>query len=285
MMDVRRRPRLAGIVLLALMAAAAPAAAQPVLEGRMRAFARAVEEEGIDSVAAYFPRRGTWTWVLTTHAAARGDHVGLWRFDAAQTLRAIQEGGPVCESFARRGHTGVVGVLINEMGEHPRRRWRRVRGNRFVPPRASAGSPIFVEWRREDGRWVVSAFGDERWIGPPLLGVERTRGTRDSLPGEPLMAPIPAEGPHAGRAGWYLRDEPIIFDDLTLFKYGPPRTLRPGDVERIGSLDGVGLYQEAGATGLASVVYVPVGPGFTFHAYQAEGSEPCYDPGSPADGG
>lgn len=285
MMDVARGPRPVGIVLLALMAAAAPAAAQPALEGRMRAFTRAVAEEGIDSVAAYFPRRGTWTWVLTTHEGARRDRVGHWRFDAGQTLRAIREGGPVCGSFAHRGHVGPVGVLISKMGGHPPRPWRRVRGNRFVPPGASAGSPIFVQWRREDGRWVVSAFGDEQWMRPRLLGVERNAGTHDSLPGEPLTVPIPAAGPHAGRAGWYLRDEPIYFDGRMLYKYGPPRTLRPGDVERIGSLHGVGLYQETGATGLASVLYVPAGPGFLFHAYQAEGSEPCYDPGAPVDSG
>lgn len=145
MMYIVLKPRLVSIALLAMMAAAAPAAAQPALEGRMRAFARAVEEKGIDSVAAFFPRRGTWAWVLTTHAGLRGDHVGLWRFDAAETLRAIQEGGPVCGSFAHRGHAGALGMLSSEMGEHPRRRWRRVRGNRFVPPGASAGSPIFVE--------------------------------------------------------------------------------------------------------------------------------------------
>jgi hypothetical protein len=285
MMTVVRKQRLVGIVLLALMAAGAPAAAQPALEGRMRAFTRVVAEEGIDSVAAYFPRRGTWTWVLTTHEGARRDHVGHWRFDAAQTLRAIREGGPVCGSFAHRGHAGAMGGLISEVGGFPPRPWRRVRGNRFVPPGASAGSPFFVQWRREDGRWVVSAFGDERWMRPRLLGVERNAGTRDSLPGEPLTVPIPAEGPHAGRAGWYLRDEPILFDGRVLYKYGPPRTLRPGDVERIGSLHGVGLYHEAGATGLASVLYVPAGPGFVFHAYHAEGSEPCYDPGAPADAG
>ncbi len=36
------------------------------------------------------------------------------------------------------------------------------RGRGAAPPtREPASSPTFVEWRREDGRWVVSAFGDE----------------------------------------------------------------------------------------------------------------------------
>ena len=47
--------------------------------------------------------------------------------------------------------------------------WRRVRGgSRFVPRDAPDDSPLFVEWRREGGTWVVSAVGDESFHDVPL---------------------------------------------------------------------------------------------------------------------
>jgi hypothetical protein len=280
--DVRRFPCL-GLVLLAAMLAAAPAAAQPGVEARMRAFTDAMADGQIDSVAAFFPRRGAWTWVLTTHDGARGDRVGVWRFDAEQTHRAIDDGGPVCDSFSLQFEMRAIGPLSEQMMGSSRP-WRRVRGNRFVPRGASAGSPAFVQWRREDGAWVVSAFGDERWTRPRLLGVERNEGRRDSVRAEPLTLPIPPGAPAAAGADWFVDNEPILFAGIRYIKYALPRTLAPGDVTRVGTLHGVGLYAETGETGSAEVLYVPVAPGFEFQPYNAFGSPPCYDPGAPEAG-
>ena len=57
-------------------------------------------------------------------------------------------------------------------------RWRRVGGNRFVPPGAPASSPIFVEWRREGDAWVVAAAGAS--LGPL---VEMSTERFDGVPG------------------------------------------------------------------------------------------------------
>ncbi|HEX9939091.1 MAG TPA: hypothetical protein VGB15_18255 [Longimicrobium sp.] len=46
--------------------------------------------------------------------------------------------------------------------------WRPVSPTRFVPPGAGASSPTFVEWRREGGRWVIAAFGEETFARDPL---------------------------------------------------------------------------------------------------------------------
>jgi hypothetical protein len=283
MMEIESPPRRMGIVLLAAILAAAPAAAQSALEARMRAFTHAVSEGRIDSVAAFFPRRGTWTWVLTTHEGTFREHVGAWRFDAGQTLRVIDGRGPACEAFATHGEIGVRGPLTDQVMQHSRP-WRRVRGNRFVPRGASVRSPAFVQWRREDGAWVVSAFGDERWMQPRLLGFERYEGRRDSVPGAPLTLPIPPDAPTAGLTRWYLGHQPILFEGFRYFQYGPSRTLAPGDVTRIASLDGVGLYAETGQAGLVDMLYVPVRPGFEFQPYQGFGAFPCYDPHAPGAG-
>lgn len=279
-MGIVRTPRPAWILLLIGIAASSPAAAQRGLDARMRAFTDAMQEGQIDSVAAFFPRRGAWTWVLTTHDGARGDRVGVWRFGAEQTFRAIDDGGPVCDSFRLEFEMRAMGPLSDQMMRDPPP-WRRVRGNRFVPRGASAGSPAFVQWRREDGVWVVSSFGDERWTRPRLLGFERNEGRRDGIPNDPLMVPIPPDAPNAASTEWYVANESIGFDARRYVKHGLPRTLAPGDVTRVGSLDGVGLYAETGQPGPAEVLYVPVAPGLEFQPYYAFGSPPCYDPGAP----
>jgi hypothetical protein len=124
---------------------------------------------------------------------------------------------------------------------------------------------------------VISSFGDERWIRPRLLGVERNEARRDRIPNDPLIVPVPLDAPNASVAPWYLQNEPIRFDGRPYIKYGLSRPLAPGDVTRVGSLDGVALYAETGATELVEVLYVPVAPGFEFQPYQASGSPPCYD--------
>jgi hypothetical protein len=66
----------------------------------------------------------------------------------------------VWASFEIQVESQPIGLFAHQV-MHRGTGWRRVRGNRFVPPGASASSAIFVEWRREGDRWVVSAFGDE----------------------------------------------------------------------------------------------------------------------------
>lgn len=282
-MDITRMKRLRSIFVLLALVGASPAAAQQGLEARMRGFLHAVQRMPVDSVAPFFPRRGTWTWVVTTHGSALGDRVGAWRFDAQQTLQVIREGGPACQSFTPPGDVGGVGVLINEAWEHPWP-WRRVRGNRFVPRGASAASPLFVEWRREDGRWVVSSYGDQQWRRPRLLGVGVHDARRDPVPHPPLTDAIPEGEPRAEDTRWFVENEPITFEGMHYIKYGLSRALAPGDVTRIATLDGVALYAETGDEGGAGYLYVPVGSSLEFQPYQAFGSPPCYDPGAPGEG-
>lgn len=260
------------ILLLIAPLLAAPAAAQAGLDARMRDFARLAADGHVDSAAAFFPRRGTWTWVLTTHEEVRGERVGVWRFDAGQAREVIAD-GPACEMFNAHAEIRPAhepGRWLRDGG------WRRVRGNRFVPRGASAASPTFVQWRREDGRWVVSALGEERWRQPRLPGAPVGAGIRDAVPGPPLTTPLPPDEPHAGEARWYLDNEPVTFDGIRYLRTGVRRTLSPGEVRRVGSAHGVTVYRETGTTGLVDVLYVPVGTGFLFEAYQATGALPCW---------
>jgi hypothetical protein len=146
-----------------------PSAAQPAdtvaatdasaLQPRMSAFLRAVRRTNADSIATFFPRTGDWTYVHTAHERDRA-RVGVRRFGGAEALAAIRLRGPLWASFEIQVESQLIGLFAHQV-MHRGTAWRRVRGNRFVPPDAPASSPIFVEWRREGDRWVVSAFGDE----------------------------------------------------------------------------------------------------------------------------
>jgi hypothetical protein len=93
--------------------------------------------------------------------------VGTWRFPAADFRAAYR--GLLNDMLI--GH--VEGNRVGSLSHQLRFRgslWRRVRGNRFVPPDGPDSSPIYVQWRRdEDGRWVVSVIGDESYSGDAPL--------------------------------------------------------------------------------------------------------------------
>jgi hypothetical protein len=141
--------------------------------------------------------------------------------------------------------------------------WRRVRGTRFVPPDASAASPVFVEWRRDEGRWVVSAFGEEDIYTPALP--ERPRGpfTRET-------AGVPEDAAFA-QADWHT----ITVEGRRLPKYGTPRALERTALERSSVLNRVSVYVERGSSWeTAEVLYLPVAPG-QYQPYERPLPRPC----------
>ncbi|HEX8244135.1 MAG TPA: hypothetical protein VF541_11580 [Longimicrobium sp.] len=283
-------------VLLAagLLAVSAPAAAQETdgappaprpgsnLDATMRAFVRAVAGR---EPAAFFPRRGDWTWYVAHRTKGEPNRVGVWRFPAAQTDSAIWVGGPVCNSFnsgeletggALLEHAGLEEPPLSSSPVHHVAPWRRVRGTRFVPPGEPAESPVFVEWRREDGRWVVAAFGDERFHGRPEARVPNPHTvTRDGERGAPLRLPLPADGAYAAGMDWYQQHVPIEVNGHRLLKYGIPRQLGDGDVVRYGSLHGVPVYVEPGDLRRPTVVYVALTPDGSFQPYQYMTGDGC----------
>jgi hypothetical protein len=251
------------LILPLLLAIPVRAAAQDGLESRNEAFLRAVEKAPRDSVAAFFPRRGDWTWTQVAHGAPPGRGLSVWRFAATETLRAIGRGGPVCASFWQSGGgVGPVETMLVMRVNRGGTRWRRVAGNRFVPRGESARSPVFVQWRREDGRWVVSAFGDATYwivhVPRELRGGDVVRDTMLSLPSTPVYA---AEAP------WYLDNRPITFEGSRYVKYGRPRAVADSLITRIGRFGSIGVYTGKGDAD-AEIVYIPVAPG-EYQPYQA----------------
>jgi hypothetical protein len=159
------------ILLAAMLLAAGPGALQgqsveraASIEARMRAFLTSNARRSQESAAAFFPRSGAFTWMKTSHLADR-DVVGVWRFRAADFRAAYH--GPLWDVLNVDQHGQRVGSLSHQIVVR-RSTWRRVRGNRFVPTDALDASPVFVQWRREGGQWVISAVGDESYKDAPL---------------------------------------------------------------------------------------------------------------------
>ncbi|CAA9343442.1 MAG: hypothetical protein AVDCRST_MAG68-3172 [uncultured Gemmatimonadetes bacterium] len=269
--------RAAAAAVLVLACMALPLAAQPRvgLDSRMSDLQRAVDSGQRDSVAAFFPRRGSWSWRQTVRSR-RGDAVvavGTWRFSAADARRAIGERGPLCESFEPM--SGGAGPFEGRLGMQlsvglPDRRWRRVGRNRFVPPDEPDHSRIFVQWRREEGRWLISSFGDETLARPVAEGrVVRTDEVQRTAP----VAP-PA---YAADAEWYRQNTPVVLDGYRYIKYGRPRPLAPDQIERIGTKDGVPVYAARGDGRAPAVIYVAIDAS-NFQPYEAphgRSSGPC----------
>jgi hypothetical protein len=257
--------RLRALLLILLCGLAGPVRAQPAARGqaglraRMAEFLRSLPEDGpTDTTRRFFPTTGDWSYTHTVHEAGGGTRIQRWIFPAAQTslLFGFDKDvavDPVRESFQADPHGQTYGLLISIVEGSWRRRWRRVGRNRFVPPGAPASSPVFVEWRREPGRWVIAAFGDERYCSPRRLGYERGEVA-------PVRRfPAPAQPAYAANEGWYL-DGGLSFDGQRYARYGQPRTLQPGELEQMGWKDEVRVYVEKGQAHLPLVLYVPVAP-------------------------
>jgi hypothetical protein len=135
------------------------------LEERMRAFLEAVRQSDVEGILQYFPRHGEIRYLHTVHER-QGARASTWIFPAADAREAIED-GPLWASFVIQPEGQPIGLFKHQMMLRGTD-WRRVRGTRFVPPGGDASSGIFVEWRREDSEWVVSAFGDERYFWEPL---------------------------------------------------------------------------------------------------------------------
>lgn len=259
------------LLCLAMLAAgwAHPAGAQSTLDQRMHGFLGAVRELGHpDPVAGFFPRRGDWTWVQRLTNAPAPLRTVTWRFPGAETRRAMEPGAPLCYSLAWYGgdYGPHDGAMLWQASIHEGR-WRRVTGTRYVPPGEGADSPTFVEWRREDGRWVISALGEEHFYHRPRPPNERRNlVTRDTLTERTTFA--------AGHT-WFIAHEMIEFRDHAYVKAGLPRRIALDGVRRFGSLGTVPVYVEAGpGRPDATVLYLPVSPG-ELQPYQPASGSSC----------
>ena len=261
---------------LSVSMSAVPGAAQPAeLRSRVDEFVTALREmEPMEKIASFFPRRGVWEFVETPDKVAPGARVSRRRFGPEHTLTAIREGGPLCGSFGGvRGDVGAhEGVLVGQV-QMNKGRWVHAGGNRFVPPGKGARSPIFLEWTREDGRWVISRVGEEFWYSPRVRRDPDWPVVRRNLV---AGAGLPIERTFATTTQWYADHLPIRVDGRVLNKYGLVRPLGADEMERFGSVGLVPIFVDRGGVGPPEVVYALTGIG-QYQPYQNMINPTCRD--------
>jgi hypothetical protein len=143
-------------------ASTVPAVKQADLVARNQLFLEAVRSRRPGRIAAFFPRRGTFEYAFTEHKDD-GDHRQSRRFPGRTAQREISDGA-LWTSFDIQYESQPIGLLAHQVMIRGTE-WQPVGGTRFAPRGEGPTSAIFVEWRREGSRWVVSAFGDERYSG------------------------------------------------------------------------------------------------------------------------
>ena len=187
------------------------------------------------------------------------------RIPAEQTATAIaRPDGLYCHSF----HQGD-GMAYGSLVWYSSSGWRRVSPTRFEPLDPDPEWNVFVDWRREDGRWVVSAIGQEGEHVPRVLGTS-VEEARDTLRGRPLRLPMPADARYATATRWYPAGEPLRLDGPPMLRYGSPRKLEDGSLVYFTTYDGVALYtepRELRSSWGPTVVYAPLDPSGLFQAY------------------
>jgi hypothetical protein len=139
---------------------------EPDLQARMTEFLRALpDDRGTDTTRRFFPTSGQWTYTRTIHLRSGATFVNRWELPATETSALFgfepeMRVNPVRESFEINYEGQKLGLLLDVIMRTPDQ-WHLVGRNRLVPPGAPPSCPTYVEWRREGGKWVISAFGDE----------------------------------------------------------------------------------------------------------------------------
>ena len=197
----------------------------------------------------------------------------------------IGYGGPVCDAFVEGNSPEayrLVSSLARVLRAYPH--WSRS-GKRFIPPSGTRrhtwreridsypGPPPrgpwwYVEWMREDGRWVISAFAEEGAYREPRAPAPRTPHSV-----APRARPEPgAEGVrYAEQAAWYANHEPIVSEGRRYIKYGLPRTIPDSLLERVGYRGDVPVFREAGMRGSHEILYVLISPPGLYQTYMTYG--------------
>ncbi|HEX8395727.1 MAG TPA: hypothetical protein VF665_25465 [Longimicrobium sp.] len=241
------------------------AAVPPSPRERMEAFHAVLRSEGGPLPESFFPSRGDWTWVETVHDAS-GTRVSVWRFPALETEAAMLGCGPVRRSFLYNPQRQPLGSLTTWALRHPRP-WLLAGPNRFAPgglwPDGPNGEPVapaaFVEWRLEDGQWVISSFGDERFPAPQ---------PPDSVYAQVLRAPAgpaPAEPAYAEPEPWYVGGRHLTYRRILYEPQGLPAAAAD-PLEAIGWVGQVRVYSTADVP-TPNWLYVGVSSGL-YQAYQ-----------------
>ena len=72
----------------------------------------------------------------------------------AQLVADLKKKEGLYWDYLERGEGGMYDAFVDNIGDGEM--WRRVSGNKFVPPGSDASSQTYVKWRKEGRKWVIS---------------------------------------------------------------------------------------------------------------------------------
>jgi hypothetical protein len=78
----------------------------------------------------------------------------------------------------------------------------------------------------------------------------------------------PRQLEYAAGQSWFDQDQPIRVRSREYVKFGLSRIIQPAELTRFDGYQGVPIFVSRGAGSPPEVIYVPIGPGNEFHAYQ-----------------
>jgi hypothetical protein len=81
---------------------------------------------------------------------------------------------------------------------------------------------------------------------------------------------VPKPSVYVGSSSWFIESKPVVFKRKKYVKYGLPRVLGVGDVNKVGIYKKAGVFAEPSAPRIPEVIYLPVREGCEFQPYQID---------------
>jgi hypothetical protein len=127
------------------------------LQRRNADFLSTVDSRPPDPLIAFFPRTGVVTYRHTVYSDS-GIAVSVAEIAASEVPASLK--GPLLPVFTLQHHGQPIGRFVHQLKLRGQE-WEYIGNFRFVPPGEDRCSAIYVQWREENGIWVISEFGDE----------------------------------------------------------------------------------------------------------------------------
>jgi hypothetical protein len=117
-----------------------------MVEAAMKGLIVSLQKKDVTKFLSFFSRR-------TFFYANNPLNVDRATVPYLELERDLRRKGPWYYTYIERGEGGDMDAFVDNIGNGEM--WPRLGGARFVPPGSSDDSLTYVQWAKEDGRWVV----------------------------------------------------------------------------------------------------------------------------------
>lgn len=118
----------------------------------MRKFVASLKNQDVKTFLSLFSRRKPWRYVGTITEARQ---VMVVRYSVL-ARELTNKTGWYETLFEAEGLDCFRDHIVSSEGKM----WKRLSGNKFVPPNDEGDGRVYVKWRKEGGGWVVDEIGE-----------------------------------------------------------------------------------------------------------------------------